>query len=91
MSNIDEMLAVIGEGDEPELPADFADGVWTRIGEIRERRAAIRSNLLAAAMFVVAVGTGFGVTDNPALAHGVDSGLIGSADYSPAALLRVTS
>ena len=90
MSDLDEMLAMIDHDDVPELPTNFADGVWMRVGEVQERRAATRSNLLAAGMFLVAVGTGFGVTERPALAHGLDKSLAGTTDYSPATLLHVT-
>ncbi len=90
MNNIDEMLLVVSQSDPPELSNDFTTAVWSRIGEIGEKRASTRHNLLAAAMFLVAVGTGFGMAEKPALAHGIDNRLIGSTDYSPANLLQVS-
>ncbi len=89
MDDFDDLLAGMSRNDASALPDDFADGVWSRVGEIQERRVNSRSNMLALAMFVVAIGTGFGVAEKPALAHGRDSSLNGSADYSPATLLHV--
>lgn len=89
-SNLDNILNRLNaDGTEP-LPADFNSAVWSRIGEIKERRSANKSNAFAAVMFVVAVGAGFSTAEQPVSAQTGFSTLTDGSDYSPASLLNIS-
>jgi len=89
-SNLDNILHKLGEDAAQPLSSNFANGLWSRIGEIQERKSALRSNALAMVMFVVAVGAGVGAAEKPALAQSSATNLADGPDYSPAALLHVS-
>ena len=61
--DLDEILAKLGDDGAEPVSSDFSNGLWSRIGEIQERRRAIKNNALAVIMFVVAVGAGFGAAE----------------------------
>jgi hypothetical protein len=89
-SNLDNILNTLkADGTQP-LQADFSSSVWSRIGELQERRSAYKSNALAGVMFVVAVGAGFGTAQQPVSAQTGFSTLTDGPDYSPAGLLNIS-
>lgn len=89
-SKLDNILNTLKADGRQPLPADFSSSLWSRIGEIQERRSAYKSNALAGVMFVVAVGAGIGTAEQPASAQAGFSSLVDGPDYSPAGLLNIS-
>jgi hypothetical protein len=89
-SNLDNILNTLKADGMQPLQADFSSSVWSRIGELQERRSAYKSNALAGVMFVVAVGTGFGTAQQPVSAQTGFSTFTDGPDYSPAGLLNIS-
>ncbi len=89
-SNLDNILNKLRADVMEPLPADFSSSVWSRIGEIQERRSSYKINALAGVMFVVAIGAGFGTAEQPASAQSSFSSLVDGPDYSPAGLLNIS-
>tara|TARA_R110000782_G_scaffold268689_1_gene365466 strand:+ start:2456 stop:2737 length:282 start_codon:yes stop_codon:yes gene_type:complete len=85
---LDTVLRSMGEARATLQTSDFMDGVWVRIGEICEAKNRQRRAALFAGMLLVSLGSGFGVTNNPANASSAEEALDG-AKLSPAALLKV--
>ena len=90
---LDAMLAslrVDQSADALTCDDGFHNDVWLRVGEMNSSRLSHQKSLLAALMFVTALGAGFGTAEQPAMAMNQTNLLIGGADYSPANLLHVT-
>lgn len=92
-TKLDEMLASLRTAQSTETLMDddgFHNSVWLRVGEMNGSRQSRQKSLLAALMFVTALGAGFGTAEQPAMAMDQINPLIGGADYSPAGLLHMS-
>jgi len=72
-------------------PEGLFDGVWQRVGQIQERIERRHKLALFAGLFVVGLGSGFGVAQDPAAANPAPYQLIAADQLSPSALLHVES
>ena len=86
-ARLDDALALLAANStEPE---DFFDGVWQRVGQIQERVERRHRLALFGGLFVVGLGSGFGVVRGPSVADPAPYELIVTDQLSPSALLHV--
>jgi hypothetical protein len=92
-NKLDEMVAslrIAPSHGQQTIDDKIENNVWLRVGEMTQNRLSRQKSLLAGAVFLVALGAGFGTAEQPATSGTPADNLIGGVDYSPANLLNVS-